>query len=87
VDDDEFSLGVIADFLIAEGHAVEAFALANAALKRMEHDRPDVVVTDFGMPELNGGELIDHHPACSDEDGAPEPGCVVELRTLLRSAM
>lgn len=38
--------------------ATESFSNARSALKRMEQVIPDLVITDYSMPDMNGIELI-----------------------------
>src|SRR5574340_1390789 len=41
-----------------EGYAVETFLSAEPALKRLEEDRFDVVVTDYKMKGIDGMEVL-----------------------------
>ena len=44
--------------LEAEGFAVEAVANGTAALERLEHDEPDLVLLDHRLPDMNGAEVV-----------------------------
>jgi PAS domain S-box-containing protein len=65
VDDDADAVTLVAELLTAAGARVTTAASADAALRAMEIDPPQVLVTDLGMPKVDGFQLIDrvraHH--------------------------
>ena len=57
--DDEKIVGDMAKLsLQQEGYTVETFLSAEPALKRLEEDRFDVVVTDYKMKGIDGMEVL-----------------------------
>jgi CheY-like chemotaxis protein len=58
VDDDRDARGLIAEFLVGEGFAVETARDGRAAMQRLDRFDADLVVTDFEMPAMDGIELI-----------------------------
>ena len=57
--DDEKIVGDMAKLsLEQEGYAVETFLSAEPALKRLEEERFDVVVTDYKMKGIDGMEVL-----------------------------
>ena len=57
VDDDPDVLALLARVLRAAGHSVETTASSVEALKRIPIERPECVITDIMMPEMDGFEL------------------------------
>jgi CheY-like chemotaxis protein len=43
---------------VEEGVRVKAFASAKLALDWLSSERPDLVITDYKMPEMDGAEFI-----------------------------
>jgi CheY-like chemotaxis protein len=58
VEDDADSRNVLAVLLQRLGALVEAVASAKEAYDRVRHRRPDVLVSDIGMPDEDGYSLI-----------------------------
>jgi PAS domain S-box-containing protein len=58
VDDDPMVAAVLAAQLQATGYTVRSVSDAAAALADIEHDTPDLLLTDFAMPGMNGLALI-----------------------------
>ena len=58
VEDDADSRNVLAVLLQRLGALVESVASAKEAYDRVMHRRPDVLVSDIGMPDFDGYELI-----------------------------
>lgn len=58
VEDEPLILRTIADRLASEGHDVFQAENGRAALRLLEKQEVDVVVTDVVMPEIDGIELI-----------------------------
>jgi CheY-like chemotaxis protein len=69
VDDNEMLVEFAATVLKAAGHSVKQFSDPKAALRALDNadPKPDVLVTDYEMGEMNGLELIQRslkiHPA------------------------
>jgi CheY-like chemotaxis protein len=65
VDDDADALILVAELLEAAGARVSTAASADEALRVMETAPPQVLVTDLGMPQVDGFQLIEqiraHH--------------------------
>ena len=65
VDDDADALTLVAELLEAAGARVSTAASAGDALRLIETEPPHVLVTDLGMPHVDGFQLIDriraHH--------------------------
>ena len=65
VDDDADAVTLVADLLQAAGARVRTAASADDALRLMETEPPQVLVTDLGMPQVDGFQLINrirtHH--------------------------
>ncbi|MEW6688541.1 MAG: response regulator [Pseudomonadota bacterium] len=57
VDDDPDILALLAKELQEAGHAVRSATSSRAALQAIPQERPDCVVTDIMMPEMDGFEL------------------------------
>jgi len=58
VDDDEALLRGVVEFLRRLGHHVDEAVDGVAAIKAVESDPVDVVLTDINMPEMDGIEVI-----------------------------
>lgn len=58
VDDDADALEMLRTMLSAHGARVQIASSAVEALKILEKNIPDVLVSDIGMPEMNGMEFI-----------------------------
>jgi CheY-like chemotaxis protein len=57
VDDEEFILRLMTLVLEAEGHTVKAYESSPRALREIPVERPDCVISDVIMPEMDGFEL------------------------------
>ena len=58
VDDEVSSAEVLGLILAEEGYVVTTAADGKQALARLDEARPDILVTDFMMPVMNGAELV-----------------------------
>ena len=58
VEDDERIRGALIRALRERGHAVTSAGTALAGLHQAVEDRPDLVVLDLGLPDLDGRELL-----------------------------
>jgi phosphoribosyl 1,2-cyclic phosphodiesterase/ActR/RegA family two-component response regulator len=66
VEDDETVVDLIKACLEAAGHKVQTASRAGEALSEIERSRPDCVLTDIMMPDMDGLEIcrtIKHNPA------------------------
>jgi two-component system response regulator GlrR len=59
VDDDASVLEIITDMLNYKGYTVFPFRSGAEAVKSMEAEKPDIIITDFYMPNLDGLELAE----------------------------
>ena len=59
VDDDPRLLTVLSDVLRTEGHAITIAANGEEALAVFDPAAHDVVITDLGMPRMNGWEVAE----------------------------
>jgi CheY-like chemotaxis protein len=69
VDDEVGIANLLADVLSDEGHRVMVAANGHEGFKRAEEERPDLVITDFMMPVMDGAQLIKamaEHPDLKD---------------------
>ena len=58
VDDDTCILALVRRILIAAGHSVEFTDHGSAVVALVDSFRPDLIVTDIFMPEVDGLEVI-----------------------------
>jgi CheY-like chemotaxis protein len=56
-DDQEHMRELLVEALAADGHTVDPAEDGMAALKRLEHERYDLVVSDLQMPQVDGPTL------------------------------
>ena len=59
VDDDRDALALVREILEATGATVFTADSAQQALETLERTTPDVLLTDLGMPQMSGFELIE----------------------------
>jgi PAS domain S-box-containing protein len=60
VDDDRDALELVREILESAGARVRTATSAGSAIASIEDDLPDVLVSDLGMPGMDGYELIRH---------------------------
>jgi DNA-binding response OmpR family regulator len=58
VDDDQELCALLVEYLAPEGFVVELLGNGAAALERLSHTPPDLVVLDVMLPELSGFEVL-----------------------------
>ncbi|HEV2761442.1 MAG TPA: PAS domain S-box protein [Pyrinomonadaceae bacterium] len=73
VEDDPDTLELTKVFLRRHGAEVTAVASAEDALSALADDRPDVIVSDIGMPGMDGYELLRRVRALSPDEGGLTP--------------
>lgn len=57
VEDHPLNLKLICDLLEMDGHEVFANPDAESALEQLEHVAPDVILTDVGLPGMDGLQM------------------------------
>jgi CheY-like chemotaxis protein len=60
VDDEEDTRTLLCTLLESEGYGVETAADGEAALERVQATRPDLILLDIMMPQMDGLEVCDH---------------------------
>lgn len=68
IDDEADALGLLRVVLETAGAEVHTMSSASAALAQLGERKPDVMVVDLGMPEMDGFEFIRRVRASSDPD-------------------
>ena len=58
VEDDQATRGAVARNLEAHGYRVEFSGDAAGALRRWDAERPDIVLLDLGLPDLDGSAVV-----------------------------
>lgn len=58
VDDDDLTLRLLTSRLEDEGYAVLAAETGSAALKQAIIERPDVVIMDIMLPDMQGSDVV-----------------------------
>jgi CheY-like chemotaxis protein len=59
IDDDQDQAELIKEVLAPEGYSVLTTDNAEEGLRLSQHYHPFVVITDFGMPDMDGAELVE----------------------------
>src|SRR5437762_3060854 len=73
VDDDDDARELLSIILQEAGAEVSTAASANEALEAFERERPDVLVSDIGMPDGDGYSLIRRVRSLEGQSGAKVP--------------
>ena len=58
VDDEPFNLDLLEQELTDKGYAIERAADGREAMTKFESVRPDLVLLDYQMPDMNGLEVL-----------------------------
>ena len=58
VDDEPGILEIVTEFLSDENYTVHTYTNAKVALEELSEKKPDLIITDIKMPEMNGIELM-----------------------------
>ena len=77
VDDNKPVRGAVAAMLELYGAAVTAVGSAVEALEALQHERPDVLVSDLAMPDKDGYWLIGQVRALPPERGGATPAAAL----------
>ena len=59
VDDNEQNLSVLKFMLVTNGYRVVSAPTGQEAIEIFKENPVDLVVADFGMPQMNGNQLVD----------------------------
>jgi PAS domain S-box-containing protein len=73
VDDEQSSREVLAEVLLSCGATVTLASGVHEALRAFKVDRPDAIVSDIGMPELDGYALVERIRALPDPEASRTP--------------
>lgn len=57
LDDDQYILEMLTEVLTHEGYAVHAYTYTQDIFKLINENKPDLVIVDYLMNGINGGEL------------------------------
>ena len=60
IDDEVLILGFLKDVLTNEDYDVEIFSSANKAIKHIDENEIDLVITDVQMNEMTGDDILTH---------------------------
>lgn len=60
VDDDPVIRSLVTEYLTNFGHTIQSADSGALALDRLSHEKPDIVILDMMMPEMNGAQVMEH---------------------------
>src|SRR4029078_4024504 len=73
VDDEQDTRELVAAVLTPGGAEVESVGSGTAALDQMKRQRFDLLISDIGMPDMNGYDLIARIGKLGEEHGGRTP--------------
>jgi putative two-component system response regulator len=79
VEDDPDLIGIMCDILATDGHTVIAARNGPDALRAFDRDKPDLILSDIMMPEMDGYALL--QAVRSHPDGLAVPFLFVSARS------
>jgi len=89
IDDDPLVLGTLAELLIAHGHRVLNVATGREGLELARAERPDLILVDYHMPEMDGLEVVGALKSDTTTRGIPvvafTSGSAAEANRLVRA--
>ena len=71
VDDDDSYCTIIRELLVRNGYDVRVAYSVEEALSLLQEERPDLILTDLMMPEVDGITFIRHLRAMPPHSGIP----------------
>jgi CheY-like chemotaxis protein len=71
VDDNPSNLRLLEDMLLEQGHDVRSFPLGRLALGAALNHRPDLILLDINMPEMNGYEVCERLKSNQETSAVP----------------
>jgi CheY-like chemotaxis protein len=71
VDDNEDNLQLVRHILLARGFTVRTAPNGRSALESVDAERPDVILLDVMMPEMDGMEVLDRIKAQPENASIP----------------
>jgi two-component system sensor histidine kinase/response regulator len=71
VDDNPANLKLLEDMLVERGHRVRSFPLGRLALAAARKRKPDLILLDINMPEMNGYEVCEHIKSAAELSSIP----------------
>jgi len=71
IDDSEAMTQLLSDFLTSHGYEVETAGNAEEAFQSVKRQRPDLLLLDIQLPDINGFELCRHFRSRPDTRGVP----------------
>jgi two-component system sensor histidine kinase/response regulator len=71
VDDNPANLKLLEDMLVERGHRVRSFPLGRLALAAARKRKPDLILLDINMPEMNGYEVCEHLKSAGELSAIP----------------
>jgi CheY-like chemotaxis protein len=77
VDDDEDALSLLSQLLANVGASTETATSAAEALEKVRRIRPDVIVSDIGMPNVDGYDLMRRVRRLPASEGGRTPAIAV----------
>jgi chemotaxis family two-component system response regulator PixH len=80
VDDIRSELDLICEYLKKAGHTIVTAANGTEALEKVKSDKPDVIVTDWMMPDMGGLDLCRHLKKDPDTANIPLVACTAKNR-------
>lgn len=85
VDDDPHFNKMISRFLERNGYAVDSVLSSKSALESIKNNTPDLLLTDFKLPDLNGLELMEMIKAKNPDQTMILMTNYSDIRTAVRS--
>jgi two-component system alkaline phosphatase synthesis response regulator PhoP len=71
VDDNDDNLRIVREILVGRGYTVRIARDGQSALRQIDEERPDVVLLDIMMPEMDGMEVLDRIKGSPTHAGLP----------------
>ena len=87
VDDEEDTRDIIATLLTQRGAEVRVAGLAREAYAILDHWRPNVILSDIGMPEEDGYTFLRNLRSRSQEKGGQIPAAAITAYTKMEDRM
>jgi two-component system cell cycle response regulator DivK len=70
--DDDYSYAEFAQMLLqGEGHETTICQNGNSAIETAKSEKPDLIVTDIGLPDISGFEIIKQLENTDETKGTP----------------